>query len=151
MGFHQSWHRSRNNRIFTGVCGGLAEMWGMDPSLIRLMWVLFTLWTHATGILLYLVATLLLPAGESEERGEGSDFAGQSRGRTWVEVSAENRPFGRRAQQWMGLLLIVAGGYWLAERFVPQIIGEVRRVALPLILIVLGLWLVFKEKRGEGD
>jgi len=34
--------RSRKDRIVTGVCGGFAEYFGLDPSLIRLGWIFFT-------------------------------------------------------------------------------------------------------------
>jgi phage shock protein PspC (stress-responsive transcriptional regulator) len=47
-------HRSRTEKMIGGVCGGLAEYFGVDPTLIRVIWVLITLMAGA-GILLYLI------------------------------------------------------------------------------------------------
>ena len=52
--------RSRKDRIITGVCGGFAEYFGLDPSLIRLAWIFFTLF-GGSGILAYLLAMFVFP------------------------------------------------------------------------------------------
>ena len=52
--------RSRKDRIIAGVCGGFAEYFGLDPSLIRLAWIFFTLFGGA-GILAYLLAMIVIP------------------------------------------------------------------------------------------
>ncbi len=44
-----------------GVCGGLAEYFSLDPTLIRLAWVLFTLCSLGTGIVFYFIAALVMP------------------------------------------------------------------------------------------
>ena len=53
-------YRSEKNRMIAGVCGGLAEYWDMDPTLIRLLWVLVSLMV-GSGILLYILACLIMP------------------------------------------------------------------------------------------
>jgi phage shock protein C len=55
--------RSKNNRILGGVCGGIGEYSDIDPAVIRLVWVLFTLVSFGTGILLYLIAWIIIPEG----------------------------------------------------------------------------------------
>ena len=52
--------RSRKDRIIAGVCGGFAEYFGLDPSLIRLAWIFFTLF-GGSGILAYLLAMIVIP------------------------------------------------------------------------------------------
>ncbi len=52
--------RSRKDRIISGVCGGFAEYFGLDPSLIRLAWIFFTLF-GGSGILAYLLAMIVIP------------------------------------------------------------------------------------------
>lgn len=53
-------YRSRKNRLVGGVCGGLAEYFGIDPTLVRLAWVaLFIAW--GSGLLIYLIAWLIIP------------------------------------------------------------------------------------------
>lgn len=48
-----------NNRMLCGVCAGLAEYLGIDPTIVRLIWAALGL--TGTGILLYIVAALIMP------------------------------------------------------------------------------------------
>ncbi len=48
-----------NNRMLCGVCAGLAEYLGIDPTIVRLIWAALAL--TGTGILLYIVAALIMP------------------------------------------------------------------------------------------
>lgn len=43
-----------------GVCGGIAEYFDVDPTIIRLLWVVLVL-CAGTGILAYIVAALIMP------------------------------------------------------------------------------------------
>jgi phage shock protein PspC (stress-responsive transcriptional regulator) len=53
--------RSNSNKMLLGVCGGMAEKFGIDANLIRLIWAAFALGTMGMGALLYMVVGLLLP------------------------------------------------------------------------------------------
>ena len=48
-----------NNRMICGVCAGVAEYFGIDPTIVRLVWAALAL--SGTGILLYIVAALVMP------------------------------------------------------------------------------------------
>ena len=48
-----------NNRMLCGVCAGLAEYLGIDPTVVRLIWAALGL--TGTGILLYIIAALVMP------------------------------------------------------------------------------------------
>ena len=48
-----------NNRMLCGVCAGVAEYFGIDPTIVRLVWAALAL--SGTGILLYIVAALVMP------------------------------------------------------------------------------------------
>ena len=48
-----------NNRMICGVCAGLAEDLGIDPTVVRLIWAALGL--TGTGILLYIIAALVMP------------------------------------------------------------------------------------------
>lgn len=52
--------RSRSNRTLAGVCGGIAEYYGWDPTLVRVAWIVLTL-LGGSGILLYLIMWLVMP------------------------------------------------------------------------------------------
>ena len=48
-----------NNRMICGVCAGLAEYLGIDPTVVRLSWAALGL--TGTGIVLYIIAALVMP------------------------------------------------------------------------------------------
>ena len=48
-----------NNRMLCGVCAGVAEYFGIDPTIVRLVWAALAL--SGTGILLYIVAAIVMP------------------------------------------------------------------------------------------
>ena len=53
-------YRSKNNCMIAGVCGGLGEYFDMDPTFIRLLWVLFIL-AGGSGVLAYIIAWIVIP------------------------------------------------------------------------------------------
>ncbi|MDY3918944.1 MAG: PspC domain-containing protein [Candidatus Limivivens sp.] len=53
-------YKSNTNKMVSGVCGGIAEYLGIDPSLVRLIWVLFCA-LGGSGFLAYLVAAVIIP------------------------------------------------------------------------------------------
>jgi len=58
--------RSQSDRLLTGVCGGVADYFSIDPTLVRLIWIFFTLF-GGSGLLAYIIATLMIPDSNSQE------------------------------------------------------------------------------------
>ena len=55
-------HRSRKNRMIAGVCGGLGEHFGIDPTLVRIVYVVGSILSVAfPGILVYLILWVVIP------------------------------------------------------------------------------------------
>ena len=52
--------RSRTEKMIGGVCGGLADYFSVDPTVVRVLWVLLTLLGGA-GILLYVILWVIMP------------------------------------------------------------------------------------------
>lgn len=55
----------KGKKVF-GVCGGIAEYFDIDPTIVRLIWI-FLIFCVGTGVLAYIVAALVMPS-ESEVR-----------------------------------------------------------------------------------
>lgn len=53
-------YKIENGRKIFGVCGGIAEYFNMDPTIVRLLWVLLV-FCAGTGVLAYFVAALIMP------------------------------------------------------------------------------------------
>ena len=57
--------RSRTDRLMAGVCGGLAEWLGWDPTVVRVAYVLISICSAAfPGIIIYLLLWVVMPEGE---------------------------------------------------------------------------------------
>ncbi len=52
--------RSTSNKMLCGVCAGVAEYFNIDPTLVRLGWVVFSL-AAGGGILAYIIAAIIIP------------------------------------------------------------------------------------------
>ena len=53
-------YKSKENKMLAGVCGGIAEYFNLDPTLIRLGWIVFSA-LGGSGILAYIIAAIVIP------------------------------------------------------------------------------------------
>ena len=53
--------RVENGKMICGVCGGIGEYFGIDPTIIRLAWAIFCL-MGGSGILAYILAAVIIPS-----------------------------------------------------------------------------------------
>ncbi len=54
-------YRSTVDYMLCGVCGGIAEYFDIDPTLVRLAWVILSAMSAGSGILAYIVAAIVIP------------------------------------------------------------------------------------------
>jgi phage shock protein C len=52
-------YRSSRNKMICGVCQGLAEYMNIDPTIVRLLWVIFAF--SGIGLFAYIVAAIIMP------------------------------------------------------------------------------------------
>jgi phage shock protein C len=120
-------YKSRADRMLDGVCGGVAEYFGLDSTLVRLAWVLLIL-VGGMGILLYLVAMIIMPV---------------NRAQTTVPPVAVRE---RNSKFW-GILLVVVGTVWfLGNLGLPLWYhwwGLAWDIVLPVLLILAGVAFLF--------
>ncbi|OUN01341.1 MAG: hypothetical protein BAA04_03945 [Firmicutes bacterium ZCTH02-B6] len=133
-------YRSRTDRILGGVCGGLGRYFDIDPTLVRLAWLVMSLWAGA-GVLLYVLAWVLIPREPHE--GWYDDEMGPRR-------SGNGNGSGQGLGRLLGWLLVILGGIVFL-----RIIGGVLLwvfhpgVLAALLLIAAGLFLL--GKRGHNS
>lgn len=53
-------YRSSTDKKVCGVCGGIANYFDVDPTVIRLIWVIFTL-VGGSGLIAYIIAAIIMP------------------------------------------------------------------------------------------
>jgi phage shock protein C len=120
----QRLHRSANDRVVAGVCGGIAEYLAIDPSLVRIAFVVGTLW--GIGLLIYIVLAIILPIETSPATG--------------TPVSSE------RTHALAGTVLVVLGALLLAGNmgWTPWLSWN---VFWPVVLVLVGIGLLARGAR----
>ena len=53
-------YRSVSNRMLTGVCGGVAEYFNIDPTVVRVIWAIASIFAFA-GVIAYIACALIVP------------------------------------------------------------------------------------------
>jgi phage shock protein C len=138
-------YRSRSDRMLFGVAGGLARYLNVDPSIVRIVWVLL-FFAAGAGILLYVVAAFLVPEEPAGYVAGSAASVAAGEGAATDRSPYERRDTGGGAIL-IGVILLLVGGWLLLERFLPTLEG---RVVWPAILIIVGLVLVLGSLRGRG-
>ncbi len=167
-------HRSRDDRMLGGVCGGIAEYLDMDPTIVRLLAVLITLVGNVAAVIAYLVMWIAVPEGPSG----AALVAAQGRDVTMSEgTERSNAPgpvpdapppppppprhatagaspahhetasgSGRgRGGVWFGAILVLVGVALLVQIFIPAIrLWEF----WPVIIIVAGVLMILRSGGG---
>lgn len=148
---HRHFTRSRSNRMLGGVCSGLAQYFGTDPLLIRLVFIVITL-AQGAGVLLYLLLWILMP-----DEGVEAPPAGGQVIRTGIEGVKQdvarvteqvrtNAPNARRQGVWLGALLVGIGAYLLAVNAGAFTWWD-WRFGGPVLLILAGLFVLVRRLR----
>ncbi|MCI0346383.1 MAG: PspC domain-containing protein [Chloroflexi bacterium] len=141
-------YRSREERLFLGVAGGLAEWFDVDPSIVRLAFVLFSL-AGGAGLIIYIAMAIFVPErppGVPVRPGvalTGEPAAGST------EAGAQPRSQGDgRGALVFGVLLIVVGAWFLVRRAIPGIDLD---NWWPVLLIGIGVVLLVGAARGKDS
>lgn len=159
-------HKSSTNRVIAGVCGGLGEYFGVDATIVRLLFVLLVIF-HGIGVLAYIVLWIVMPhetsldmaprdvvrenIGSMREEAErlGDQFRG---GPAPVEGEAPRavgaRP-GANRRFLAGITLVVLGVLFLLDNL--HIFWWFNWGQMwPVVLIIIGLFLVVERSRPRA-
>ncbi|MBO8183218.1 MAG: PspC domain-containing protein [Archaeoglobus sp.] len=152
-------YRSKDDKVVFGVCGGLAKYFGVDSTILRLIFIIATLY-HGSGILLYIILAIIMPeekkakveveAVKKAEKGEKevsevSEGAAESVESEPVESGIgrlEEKPREER-RRLLALGLIVVGAYFLVKDLISIFISSSQ--ILGIILLLLGVALILKK------
>ena len=69
--------RSRDGRMLAGVCAGVAGYFGLDVTLVRVIWAIVSVLTGGAGVLAYLVAWVIIP-GEGQKSPTAENITGKN-------------------------------------------------------------------------
>lgn len=140
--------RSRKNRVISGVSGGLGEYLNIDPVIIRVLFVLLTLF-NGIGLLIYIVMWIVTPEAPLEtlfdmsaSKKKPEPGTNTEQKSTFSEKSFEQPPKKSHGSIYAGLILIALGLIFLLENIIPYFdFWDV----FPIGLILLGAAMIFNS------
>ncbi|MCC6148513.1 MAG: PspC domain-containing protein [Anaerolineaceae bacterium] len=136
-------YRSHSNTVLGGICGGLGEYLGIDPTIVRIFFLL--LLVQGIGFAVYIVLWIIIPYEEDSVQGDFSECArrmGKEMGQTFRQPNPN-------ALMWAGAALTLTGVIFLLRAFnVPWLAWMDRDFLLPVLLIAGGAALFFRAIRG---
>lgn len=147
-------YRKVDDCIIAGVCGGLADYFEIDETLVRIIFVILTV-GGGSGILIYLILWLVIPKKGKENKNSNweenvKEFAEDvgNKAKTVAkefkkEIKVEQIKPEKRQGSFFGLLLILFGGVLLIDKLVPMVIRW--DYVWPGILILLGGYLMLRK------
>jgi phage shock protein C len=163
----QRLYRSRGERMIAGVCGGIAQYFAIDPTLVRLFAVLSAIFSGGAVVLVYFVLWVIVPeeplgASTMARAGEGTSEASSTTGAAseasstfgssagWSEMGGfgftptdEQR---QRRSRWIGFALLGLGMIILASHL--HLFSWVQwNLIWPVILILGGFFLLMRQQR----
>ena len=117
-------YKSRKDRIIDGVCGGVAEYFGVDTTLVRVLWALSVFFGGA-GVVAYLVAMIIVPTNPEDTADEKPPRTKQDHRMLW------------------GIILIVIGLWFLAQNLhiFPFFIIP-WGILWPVAIVIFGIFLI---------
>lgn len=126
-------YKSRTDRMLDGICGGTAEYFGLDSTLVRIAWVLLTL-LGGSGVILYIVAMIIMPTNPVVVTEP-------------VTPAAKPGSAHEKNTKFWGILLVGVGTVWFLSNVGVPIWhhwwGFSWDVLLPVLLILVGVAFIF--------
>ena len=140
-------YRSRRVKVFGGIAGGLAQYFNIDPIIIRILFVVFTL-MHGMGLLLYIILWIVIPEEPFElaypihnNASKAEDKAPENPSVNFDNFQPEVKKNGS-GRVVAGTILIALGVIFFADRFIPSF--DFRDI-VPIAFILLGGLLIWNS------
>ena len=131
-------YRSRTDKKLGGVCSGIGEYFNIDPTIIRVLWVIITVFTgFAPGIIAYILLWLIVP--EEPAKIESSEVEGEV-------VDADVEIDGHKDNKITSILVII-GVLLIIFAFFKYLFWfswwiPIGWFSLPIILLIFGILLI---------
>ncbi len=148
--------RSRTDAMVGGVCGGLGVYLGIDPTIVRLFFVLLA-FGKGIGFALYLILWIVVPREGAEESTSleeniqiGAEEIAERAREMGEELQKGVRVSGHQASLFIGGALILVGIFYLLENLNITWLSWLRwDVVWPVILIAAGALFLVRQFRGQ--
>jgi phage shock protein C len=138
--------RCRHNKMLAGVAGGVAEYFDLDPSLVRILFVI-SIFFGGIGLLLYIGMAIIVPLEPASADATGAtDAAGEAT--TVPEGHRHPTRGGGRGTMIVGLALVLFGTLAFLHSVFPGWV-DLERYLVPAFIVGIGALLVASAVRRE--
>jgi len=168
-------YRSRTDKKLAGVCAGIASYFEIDPTLVRLIWIVFT-FAGGAGLLVYIIAAIVMPEEPDqpqqknyrqtqhhntaeifevdEQMEEDSRDSGQSDVESTEyqtnelinEKNGQNESKSDRNNITLGLILILIGALFFSRNFFRWFWIDFSYI-WPIVLILIGVVMIINKRK----
>ncbi|AHF09156.1 MULTISPECIES: PspC domain-containing protein [Dehalobacter] len=130
-------YRSQN-KVIAGVCSGIAEYFEIDPTIVRIIWLLA--FFAGIGILAYLVCWVVIPQKPFGSFGSSQNYADSAD----IPNNDHNQAINKdKSLKVFGIALIIVGAVFLSDRLFDWFDID---ILLPIGLIAVGVYVLFARR-----
>jgi len=147
-------YRSFKDKKISGVCAGLAEYFQIDPTLLRVVFLIL-IFLNGIGVILYIILWIAMPVKNlfieelnREDGGARKEENIQVENPEIQQLSDENKKNFSSAAIF-GIILIAVGTFFLISKYIPIFFGF--KDLWPLILVSLGAYLIWDSMQNTKD
>jgi len=139
-------YRSESEKVIGGVCGGLGEYFGVDPTWIRILFVL-SIFASGVGLIAYIIGWIVIPSKKETvsvvQSAEGStEPATQTNSVTNSNPESNNKPHKNGVGFLPGIILVILGMIFLFDRAFYWFDFD---YIWPMVLIGIGVILIYRS------
>lgn len=139
MHMNKQLYRSSRNKVIAGVCAGIAEYFEIDPTIVRLIWVIALF--AGIGILAYLVCWIVIPERSISPFDTYQDASAAGDSYEHPKNAAINRDKGIKI---LAAALIIIGALFLCDRLFRWFDFS---IVFPIALIAVGIYILFTKEK----
>lgn len=146
----KSLHRSNTNKVLAGVAGGIGEYFNIDPTIIRLVFILLTVF-GGSGVLIYLILWIIMPSSQQLKSAtdnvvkQNIDEMTEKAKSFAHDLNFRNTDNQNDSRFWWGLLIIIFGILLLFQNLGIFDIINLHQY-WPIFLILVGIIILLKKK-----
>jgi len=145
--------RPKEGRVIGGVCAGLAQLFNIDPVIIRLVFVLLAI-SGGSGVIIYIILLIVIPEEEGDSYASHikTNIDAKDKAKLKEDVKKMAIDVGRAAQkkdsrELFAIILIALGAIFLIQNIWPTLFSFSRY--WPLVFVVIGIAILFSGKKKE--
>lgn len=149
--------KSSTNRVMSGILGGVGEYFNIDPVIIRILFVIFSIATGGWGgVVLYIIGMVIIPEGDFGRKSDTSEHSESTFETEWTdssststtrEWSSSSSSGARSGGLIIGIIFILIGGVFLLNNLLDynilHYVMKFREYFWGTILVAIGLLLIF--------